>query len=339
MDLLKNPFYILTAHPHDNRRRIIELADERSLVLGSTECIEARSELTNPRKRLSAEVAWLLGLSPKRVSELLGVLEASPSKIIDFDKLLPLTRANLLTASLIRLSEYTHHEVVKWILEITWAFEKIDLEELRIIIDTERTVSGFPEITDLSGLEAEIKERRLYFRKSFKSALNNLDAKELVESVTMVVESATNKGKEYTPILIADLIEAYEVEVQNFFEKEEKNIKFLVDQLQKAIENKYSDTILFLMLNQLIRVVKNWDFVAQPIQLRAKSQGLDHRASHYVANYVRNLAVYLCNRHNKLDFSIQITQVLQEVFAEVGEISEQLNEDAKTLEKLKFKYN
>ena len=33
MDLLQNPFYILTASPRDNRQRIMELADERSLLL------------------------------------------------------------------------------------------------------------------------------------------------------------------------------------------------------------------------------------------------------------------------------------------------------------------
>ncbi len=61
MDLLQNPFHILTATPRDNRRRIMQLADERSLLLDAGECMQARSDLTNPRKRLSVEVAWLPG--------------------------------------------------------------------------------------------------------------------------------------------------------------------------------------------------------------------------------------------------------------------------------------
>ena len=60
MDLVQNPFYILTANPHDNHRRIMELADERSLLLDSSECMDAYSDLINPRKRLSAEMGWLL---------------------------------------------------------------------------------------------------------------------------------------------------------------------------------------------------------------------------------------------------------------------------------------
>ena len=71
MDLLKNPFHVLGASSCDNRQRIIELADERSLELDSSECMEARTCLTNPRKRLSAEVAWLPGIGDERTGEII----------------------------------------------------------------------------------------------------------------------------------------------------------------------------------------------------------------------------------------------------------------------------
>jgi hypothetical protein len=143
MDLLKNPFYILTATPRDSRSRIMELADERSLMLDSSECMNARSDLTNPRKRLSSEVAWLLGLSPKRSGELLSLLQESPADIISVDKLTPVARANLLAAGFSLLSNCTSDCVAKWILEISWAFEEIDLKELRVIVNNERVVYGF----------------------------------------------------------------------------------------------------------------------------------------------------------------------------------------------------
>lgn len=46
MDLLENPFYLLEATVHDDRRRLVELAEERSLLLDPEECTEARSHLT-----------------------------------------------------------------------------------------------------------------------------------------------------------------------------------------------------------------------------------------------------------------------------------------------------
>ena len=65
MDLLQNPFYILNATQRDNRHRIIELAEKQSLLSDADKCMEARSELTNPRKRISAEVAWMPGIVPE----------------------------------------------------------------------------------------------------------------------------------------------------------------------------------------------------------------------------------------------------------------------------------
>lgn len=331
MDLLQNPFHILNASPRDNRRRITELADERSLLLDSSECMEARSELTNPRKRLSAEVAWLPGIGPKRVGEVLSLLESSPADLLAVDNLSSIARANLLAAGLARLSDHNADDVAEWILEISWAFEDLDADELSVIINEERVVSGFPEVSDLSAVEAEIQERRRHYRQVIKSALDNLSPKELVEAVTVAVESATDYGEEHGPILIADLVDSYEVEAQGFLDKEEGNIKALVEKLRAAVDAERSDSTLAPMVNQLIQVVKNWDTVAQPIQVSAKSRGLDHDASHRLAGLVRGLAIHMFNEHGKLDFSQQLTNMLQEVFAEVGEVAERTAEDADAL--------
>lgn len=331
MDLLQNPFHILTASPRDNRRRIMELADELSLMLDSSECMEARSDLTNLRKRLSAEVAWLPGIGPKRAGEVLSLLESSPTDLLVVDKLSPIARANLLAAGLARLPDYNDDDVAEWILEISWAFEDIDPEELRMIINEERVVSGFPEVSALSAVEAEIQERRRYFCNVIKSALDKIPSKELVEVVTVVVESATEDGEEHGPILIADLVDSYEVEAQGFLEKEEGNIKALVERLMAAIDAERPDSVLATMVNQLIQVVKNWDTVAQPIQVSAKSRGLGHDASHRVYGLVRGLAIHMFNKHGKLDFSQQLTIMMKEVFAEVGEVAERTAEDADAL--------
>jgi hypothetical protein len=334
MDLFQNPFHILTASLRDNRRRIIELADERSLLYDSSGVMEARSELTNPRKRLSAEVAWLPGIGPKRAGEMLSLLETSPINLLDVDKLSSIARANLLAAGLGRLSDHNAYDSAKWILAISWAFEDIDPEELIVLINEDRLVSGFPEVSDLSAVEAEIQERRRYFRQVIKSALDNLSPKELVEAVTIAIDSATDCGEEQGPILTADLVDSYEVEAQGFLDKEEWNIKTLVDRLQKAVDAERSDSVLAPMINQLIQVVKNWDFVAQPIQVSAKSRGLDHDASHRIAGLVRDLAIHMFNEHGKLDFSKQLTEMLQEVFAEVGEVAERTAEDSDALENI-----
>lgn len=331
MDLLKNPFHILNASSRDNRRRIMELAEERSLLLDSIGCTEASAELTNPRKRLSAEIAWLPGIGPKRVEEMLSLLESSPADLLGVDNLSSIARANLLAAGLARLHDHNAYDLAEWIMEISWAFEDIDPDELAVIINEERVVSGFPEVSDASAVESEIQERRRYYRQVVKSALNNLSSRGLVEAVTVAVESATDDGEEHGPILIADLVDSYEVEAQGFLDREEGNIKALVEELRAAVDSERSDSTLASMVNRLIQVVKNWDTVAQPIQVSTKSRGFDHDASHRVAGLVRGLAIHMFNEHNKLDFALQLTNMLQEVFAEVGEVAERTAEDAGAL--------
>lgn len=334
MDLLRNPFHILTASPRDNRQRIMELADERSLLLDSSECMEARSELTNPRKRLSAEVAWLPGIGPKRAGEVLSLIESSPTDLLAVDNLSSIARANLLAAGLARLPGHNADDVAEWILEISWAFEDLDPEELMMIINEERVVSGFPEVSDLLAVEAAIQERRRYYRQVVKTALDKLSSKELVRAVTMAVETVTNGGEEQGPILIDDLIDSYEVEAQVFLEREEGNIEILVDKLLAAVDGGQPDSVLSPMVNRLNLIVKNWDTVAQPIQVSAKSRGLDHEASHRVAGLVRSLAIHMYNEHEKLHYSQQITSMLLEVFAEVGVVAERTAQDANVLDNI-----
>ena len=176
-----------------------------------------------------------------------------------------------------------------------------------MLINEERIVAGFPEITDSSAVETEIQERRGYYRQIIKATLDNLASKELVAAVTATVESATDIGEEYCPVLIADLVDSYEVDAQEFLDKEEENILALVEKLRVAVDADQSDAILAPMVIQLIQVVKNWDFVAQPIQVCAKSRGLDHDASLRVARILRSLAIYMFNEHGKLEFSQQLT--------------------------------
>ncbi len=71
MDVFQNPFHVLTVSNRDNRRQIMELADEHSLLMDPNECAQARLALTNPSKRLAAEVAWFPGLSPSNINKVM----------------------------------------------------------------------------------------------------------------------------------------------------------------------------------------------------------------------------------------------------------------------------
>jgi hypothetical protein len=333
MDLLQNPFYVLNATLRDNRRRIVELAEERSLLRNADECSHSRLDLTNPRKRLSAEVSWLLGVGPKRTAELINLLDKSVTELISVDKITPIAKANLLASGITHLPDkISTIEIGNYIMELALAFERVDPEDVYLLINEERVVSGFPEVNDITAIEEEISERRHYCRKAIKIALDKLQSRDLIEVITIAIEAATNDGEEQGLILIDDIVDDYEVEAQVFLEKEAENIETLIETIKQSVDSKKPDSILERMISNLIQVVRNWDIVAQPIQVSVKSRGLDHNASHNVALSVRGLAIHLFNEHGKLEFSQKLTNLLQETFAEVTEISERIEEDADALE-------
>ena len=383
MDLLQNPFHILTATLRDNSLRIVELEEDRKLFLDANECTQARSNLTHPRKRLSAEMAWLLGVNPKRAGEVLELLESPVDNLIGedkltqvraafegvlktgnpiamdkpmpitlarflfdhfknllgIDKLMPIAQANLLAAGLSRLPDYSSDDVAEWIvaqwiLEIARVFEDIDPEEVRATINEERIVSDFTEVPDLSVIKEEIRGRRHYCRQVITSALDKLSVKERAGAVTTVAEAATDNREKHDLTLIGDLVDSYEVGVQEFLKKEDENIKALGEKLRAAADAESPDSTLAPMVNQLIQVVKNWDTVAHPIQVIKKSKGLSHEASYLIAVHVRELAVNLFKEYDKLDFSRQLINMLQEVFTEHDELTERIAEDVKTLDEI-----
>ena len=348
MDLLQNPFHILAATTRDNRQKIMKLAEERILSIDSNEWIQARTDLTNPRKRLSAEIAWLPGTGLVRASEVLKYLESSAGNLVGMDKLtqfknilgtdkmIPLAQANLLAARLSRLPDYPSDFVAawvvsEWIVEIANVFESIDPETVHVIINEERTVSSFPAITDLSAIETEIQERRYYYRQVITSALDKLHIKECAGVVTRVVLAAIDNKEKSRLTLMEDMVNWYELVVQESLEREERNIRVLDEKVRATVDAKSSDTVLASIVNQLIQVVKNWNSFAQPIQIIKRNQGVSYKASYPIAGRVRRLALDLLNKHDKLDFARQLIDVLQEEFAEVDGLAERIAQDAGTL--------
>jgi len=331
MDLFQNAFYVLGATPRDDRRRIVELAEERSLHVDPDKCTRARADLLNPRKRLSLEVAWLPGAGPRRVAEVILAVSGPPSALLEMGSLAAMARANVLAAGLSRLPPSDPHALANWLLELALALEDVDPDDLRVVINEDRVVSGFPEVSDLSLVEAEVQERRRYCRQVMDSALDALPSADLVKALTTAVDVATLGGEEQGPVLIDDLVDSYEAKAQEFIEQETQNIEVLAERLRTAAAAKHPTSALASLATQLGQVVRNWDTVAQPIQVSRKSRGLDHEASHRVARVVRDLAVQLFNEHGRIDLSQQLTALLQEVFAEVVEVSERTAEDANTL--------
>ena len=328
--LHQTPFAILNVTTRDDRRRIVELAEEKSLELDHAVCQKARSDLTNPRTRLSAEIAWLPGVSPRKAPQLVEGLLHDAMAVREESGLPTLAHLNLLAAAFEAVdSGHDAEDLASFIQEVAYLVDEIDPEDVLRDINEDRAVSGFPEVRALDQIEAELAERKRYYRSAIKDALDRLPPTTLVQVMTDTVEGVTLGGEDHAPELIDDLVDSYEVETQGFLQKEAENVHKLIKAARDSAKS--GEAAVKPYVDKLDAVARNWDKVAQPIQLSAKARGIDHEASRDLAYEIRSLAIDLFNTHDMLTQSQRLTGLLQELFAELPEVSERVEQDADAL--------
>lgn len=329
-----NPFCVLGVTTRDDRRKIVEMAEERALHLDHDTCQKARSDLTNPRARLCAEMSWMPGVAPRIAEKLARTLSEDPQSVRSDESLPELARANLMAAVFELIDEDEDADsIAEFIRDFAWVAETIDAEEVLRDINEDRAISGFPDIKGVEAIEEELVERRKAYRSALKNLLDSMDPDKLVETMIDAVSAATDDGEDQGPALIDELADAYEIETQDFLQKESENISKLVESVRQAAPR--GQSAVSPILDKLERVVRNWDRVAQPIQLSAKSRGIQHRPSREIAYELRSLGIDLNNEHDMLDQAHRMTELLQELFAELPEVVERLGQDAEAIDGLR----
>ncbi len=328
--LHQSPFAVLGVTTRDDRRRIVELAEEKSLELDHEVCQKARSDLTNPRSRLSVEMAWLPGVSPRKASHLIDGLLHNPMAMREESGLPTLAHLNLLAAAFESVNgEHDADDLAEFIMETAYLAEELSPEDVIRDINEDRTVSGFPEVRALDQIEAELSERKRYYRIAIKDALDRLPPMTLVQVMTETVDGMTSGGDDHAPGLIDDLVDSYEVETQGILQKEADNVHKLITTVRDWASS--GEIVVKPYVDKLESIARNWDKIAQPIQLSARARGIVHEPSRELAYGIRSLAIDLFNKHSMLAHSQRLTGLIQELFAEVPEIVDRAKEDAGAL--------
>ena len=328
-----NPFFILDSTTRDSRQKIVQSAEEKSLDIDEDLCQKARSDLTMPRNRVFAELNWLPGVSPRKVALLVSQLKASDKDLYSVEGIPDLARINILMELLnTEHINFNNNELEEIIVNIVYDFENLDIDEIIRDINEDRTVSGFPEVNDYALVNNHLIEKRRGCVKLILKRLNNLDTKHLIDIMTRIVDEETANGEIQASPMIEDLVDDYKLHTQNFLEQEFEKIKKLIEVIRgRSDEGKDSISAL---IDKLLQITQNWDNVAQPIQLSMKSRGLNEPLSTQVANTIRSLSIDLTNDYGYVELSQRISESLKELFAELPEIVEKVEEDIDTLDDL-----
>jgi len=331
--LHRNPFWILWATTRDDRHRIVELADDKALVLDADVCQKACADLTHPRARLSAEISWLPGVSPKRAWQVATAVRGGFVDPMVDAGLPPLPRANILSAVFeILPAETSPNELAERILALAKSAEEIDAGAVLRQINEDRSVAKFPPVKGEDVIDQELAARRRNYRNAIKDCLNRLPTRVLLKVMNDVVDRATGNGKHHAPRVIEDLIDGFETEAQGFLQAEAKNLEGLV---QKAeITAKQGEPAVTPVVDAIRTVAENWNRVVRPIQLISKTRGIDHLQSRNLAFQIRNLGVRLYNEHSMLAVAQRITDLLKDSFSILPEFSDRVHDDATFIEQV-----
>lgn len=331
--LNKSAFAVLGATTRDDRRRIVELAEERSLELDHELCQKARSDLTNPRTRLSAEIAWLPGVSPRKATQLVHGLLHDPLAIRQESGLPTLAHLNLMASAFESVKDsHDSDDLAEFIQEIASLAEQLYPEEVLRDINEDRSVSGFPEVKAVEQIEEELSERKRYYRNAIKDALDKLPSAKLVQVMTDTVEGATLGGEDHAPGLIDDLVDSYEVETQSPLQSGSENINKLIQSAKDAAPS--GEAAVKAYVDKIEAAARSWDRIAQPIQLSAKARGTEHGLSSSLGWAIRGLTLDLFNKHDILSQAQRLTALLRELFSELPEISERVEQDVEALDEI-----
>lgn len=334
MNLLDNPFHILGASPRDDRRRILELSEERSLTGDAAKCAKARSDLSNPRSRIAAEVAWIPGTPAEIVTQIAKSIEGKTAFSPTAGALGPLGAANAIASALTgEKAILTVDQAAQRIESLALNHERTDLKETLDLINLDRQAAGFPAV-EATSLQQPLEERRLFYKDAIWAALDRMPSRDIVAAVTKAAEATSARGTKQAPLLVDEIVDGFSAEAKSFLEVEAEHVRKLLTVLVQAAEAGAPQPRLETLLDALERVVRNWDFVAQPIQVSSMSRGLDHEPSLEVATEIRDLALVLNNEHGHLWASQRLTRMALSVFAEVPRIVELLEKDALAINRL-----
>lgn len=335
MDLALNPFFLLGASVRDNTQRLIELADERSLTVDPKKCNEARASLTNPRLRLTAEIAWLPGVSPSRAWVLLEQAgTGSALSIPILEGMYPLAACNLLIYSLaaFKVAHGLDSTISESIKNVITKFEEVDLEDVVRLINEDRAVAGFPTILGEDAIRQALFDHKSFLVSTLRESLNN--AKEPDAVLTDITVYLTHNGVNQAPILLEELTARYQIEVTESLDCIAEEIFRLKEASVQYLASNQGTGRLPELLGQIEKLLHEWDRIAQPIQLVEKTRGLEDKFSARLAKEIRSLSIYLNNTFGLHDEALRLCRVMEKLFAELPQFAAVVEEDITAINKI-----
>lgn len=309
MGVNENAFDLLGVTPEDRIARINDVKDEKSWVDEPNESMyeAARETLTNPRKRLQAEVPWFLKNSNSAFSLMNEVQNCRGTDI------------RLVVQKIVALDD-----------EYKQALQEESLNDIYTDIIISRKKAGISADIEQDDIEEALSQ---LLEEGAKAAIDTLlrkcSTQEAAQIGNVIAKEMIQPGIGKYPKKYGDcirfFIDLYNMKVQNELDTRSKKI-------QQDIEAAKVYTSV-AQLSPLFQEIEWFDYLAQPLQLYFEDQGQADKQSQSedIAGSLRELSLFYHNERQLTELSIVVTEKAMQVFAENPKVLQQLQEDDEIL--------
>lgn len=325
--LEKNPFFLLEVSPTDRRATIISKAEEKAFLLEGNSCDEAQAYLLNPSKRLSAEMDWFCECDEATVSNIRQCIKNKTP--INTNELTGLAKLNATLFNFAISSYDDYFDIGYAILDIDEQYGTMTLFELSEILNECHNQAGILKVSE-DEIEREYIKKREQIRKLISTKTQNLSEDDYVEFITMIAEKCIADEDYEDGVVIADVVYQYELKMQSAIEAATDEISTQLGRI-KRIANKEG---IEANITGLIRRLKKWDKLVQPLQLKSMASGVTHQISERVGYDVRDLCLWLHNDNEMTETALLLSNEMKEIFAEIGNLSDVFIGDSNALSKI-----
>lgn len=309
MGVNENAFDLLGVTPEDGIARINDAKDEKSWVDEPNESMyeAARETLTNPRKRLQAEVPWFLKNSNSAFSLMNEVQNCRGADI------------RLVVQKIVALDD-----------EYKQALQEESLDDIYTDIIISRKKAGISADIEQDDIEEALSQ---LLEEGAKAAIDTLlrkcSTQEAAQIGNVIAKEMIQPGIGKYPKKYGDcirfFIDLYNMKVQNELDARSEQIK------QDIEAAKVYTSVA--QLSPLFQEIEWFDYLAQPLQLYFEDQGQADKQSQSedIAGSLRKLSLFYHNERQLTELSIAVTEKAMQAFAENPKVLQQLQEDDEIL--------
>ncbi len=331
MLLSENPFYVLGATTRDDRRRLLELADDFAADQEPGLLASARATLGNPRQRLGAEIRWLPGVSPSRSRALAGQTLSGGLDLDDVRGLLPLAALNAIVSVVERDGDPAGEALVPRLMEATRLAEQVQPEQVLQRINEDRVIAGVPPVESERIVVEELEGWRADVVASLARAMRKLPLDRRIAVLKDLIDGETKDGTCPGPLLLHEVTDVLAVDVAAASNEISGRVLRECEVVRRLQEYGLSEREVLRQIDYLATVLQSWDTIAGPFRVSARARGQEHGESRSLALSIRSLAVDLHNNGGFTTAAERLTRVLERTFADLTLVAATVAEDLSTL--------